>query len=107
MYDDVRWIILGLLFAGLVGGWFWSRRHAQIRRKSPGAQLKVSQKKWLDKGTGLCLVEFEDERFLLAYTVGGGITWQPLEAREAPDTPEIDKPSARRFADALPELEIS
>jgi hypothetical protein len=104
MYDVVRWVILGLLFAGLIGFWFWSRRHANVRTRTGGGLLKISQKKWLDKGTGVCLVEIEDERFLLAYTAGGGVTWQPLEAKEAP---EIDQPSPSRFAAAFPEMEVS
>ncbi len=82
MYDSVRWIILGLLFAGLCGVWLWSRRQAAERRllgKEIGASFRILQKRWLDKGTGVCLVEAEERTFLLAYTVGGGVSWQEVE----------------------------
>lgn len=87
MYDIVRWIILGLLFAGLVGLWLWSRRQAANRGplgNSPGASFKVLQKRWIDQRTGVCLVETNEQVFLLAYTVGGGVSWQTL------DKPEVD-----------------
>jgi hypothetical protein len=41
------------------------------------------QKKWVDQRTGICLVEAEEKTFLLAYTVGGGVSWQLLE--KSPD----------------------
>jgi len=58
MYDIVRWIILGLLFVGLFGLWFWSKRQARANGplgKNPGSPLRVTQKRWIDKGTGVCL----------------------------------------------------
>jgi flagellar biogenesis protein FliO len=96
MYDTVRWILLGLLFVGLFALWLWSRRQAS--RQGPlgangGSSFKVLQKRWVDQRTGVCLVEAEDQTFLLAYTVGGGVSWQPLEkaapgpAEEAVKTP--------------------
>ena len=45
------------------------------------------QKRWLDKGTGICLVEAEEKTFLLAYTVGGGVSWQEIEPK-AEEKPE-------------------
>ncbi len=81
MYDIVRWIILGLLFAGLFGLWLWSRRQAASRGplgNNAGASFKVLQKRWVDQRTGVCLVEAEHQVFLLAYTVGGGVSWQVL-----------------------------
>lgn len=82
MYDTVRWILLGLIFAGLFGLWLWSRR--QAARQGPlanhlGPSFKILQKRWVDQKTGVCLVEAEEKTFLLAYTVGGGVSWQPVE----------------------------
>lgn len=79
--DVVRWIVLVLLFAGLFGLWFWSKRQARQnnpRGKNPNAGFKVTQKRWLDQRTGVCLVEAEGQSYLLAYTVGGGVSWQPV-----------------------------
>jgi hypothetical protein len=84
MYDSVRWVILGLLFAGMLGVWLWARRQAALRKtvgKDWGASFRVVQKRWLDKGTGVCLIEAEDKTFLLAYTAGGGVSWQQLEPK--------------------------
>jgi hypothetical protein len=91
MYDTVRYVILGLIFAGLFGLWLWSRR--QAARQGPlgnnlGASFKVLQKRWVDQRTGICLVEAEEKTFLLAYTVGGGVSWQAVEKTIAtPDEP--------------------
>src|SRR5271170_4962849 len=82
MYDIVRWIILGLLFAGLLGLWLWSRRQAANRASLSNGlstSFKVLQKRWIDQRTGVCLVESDEQTFLLAYTVGGGVSWQALE----------------------------
>jgi hypothetical protein len=84
MYDSVRWVILGILFAGLLGVWLWSRRQAAERRllgKELGASFRILQKRWLDKGTGVCLIEAEERTFLLAYTVAGGVSWQEVEPK--------------------------
>jgi len=97
MYDTVRWIILGLLFVGLFGLWLWSRRQA-ARHAAPGsglgASFKVLQKRWVDQRTGICLVEAEEKTFLLAYTVGGGVSWQAVE-----------KPATTPAKDALKTVE--
>jgi hypothetical protein len=82
MYDVVRWIILGLLFAGLVGLWLWSRRKAAGRGSlgnNLGTSFRILQKRWIDQRTGICLVEAEEQVFLLAYTAGGGVSWQVLD----------------------------
>jgi len=98
MYDTVRWILLGLLFAGLLGTWIWAGRKAARNRplgSHPGSSFKVLQKRWVDQRTGVCLVEAEEQTFLLAYTVGGGVSWQPLE-KPAPDPEkDADKPANR------------
>ena len=81
MYDAVRWIILGLLFAGLLGLWIWSRRKAAgqgLLGKNLGNSFKIIQKRWIDQRTGVCLVEAEEQTFLLAYSAGG-VSWQPLK----------------------------
>ncbi len=84
--DAVRWVVLILLFGGLLALWLWSRRQAR-QNNPPGraasAGFKIAQKRWLDQRTGLCLVEAEGQSFLLAYTVGGGVSWQALEQKEA------------------------
>jgi flagellar biogenesis protein FliO len=91
LYDAVRWTLLVLLFGSLLGVWLWSRR--QSRSNSPlgpnaGSSFKVLQKRWVDQKTGICLVEAEEKTFLLAYTVGGSVSWQPLEkAAPAPEEP--------------------
>jgi hypothetical protein len=103
MYDSVRWVILGILFVGLFGVWLWSRRQASERRslgKDLGASFRILQKRWLDKGTGVCLVEAEEKTFLLAYTVGGGVSWQEVEPKpeEVPEnrlTKKFQFPEAR------------
>ncbi len=91
MYDIVRWILLVLLFAGLFATWYWSRRQAGRNGplgNNPGSSFKVLQKRWVDQKTGICLVEAEEKTFLLAYTVGGSVSWQPLDkAAPAPETP--------------------
>ena len=82
MYDTVRWVLLGLLFAGLFGVWLWSRRQAAAKGLNGGpngGSFKVLQKRWVDQRTGVCLVEAEEKVFLLAYTVGGGVSWQALD----------------------------
>jgi flagellar biogenesis protein FliO len=88
MYDTVRWILLGLLFASLFGVWLWSRRQngggSGPLGNNPGSSFKVLQKRWVDQKTGVALVEAEDQTFLLAYTVGGGVSWQPLAKSDAP-----------------------
>ena len=98
MYDTVRWILLGLLFAGLLATWIWARRQAARNGplgSNPGSSFKVLQKRWVDQRTGVCLVEAEEQTFLLAYTVGGGVSWQPLE-KPAPDpAKEAEKPANR------------
>jgi hypothetical protein len=84
MYDTVRWTLLGILFVGLFGLWFWSRRQAagkNILGAAIGSSFKILQKKWVDQKTGVCLVEAEDKTFLLAYTVGGGVCWQAVEKK--------------------------
>src|ERR1700761_7999709 len=84
MYDDVRYVILGLLFAGLFAVWLWSRKQAAERKalgKELGASFRIVQKRWLDKGTGVCLVEAEEKTFLLAYTAGGGVSWQEVRPK--------------------------
>ena len=92
--DVVRWIVLVLLFGGLFALWLWSRRQARLNNplgRNPAAGFKVTQKRWLDQRTGVCLVETDAQSFLLAYTVGGGVSWQPV-AKKAAATPEIDTP---------------
>ena len=98
MYDTVRWIMLGLLFAGLFGLWLWSRRQA-LRQGVPGsgigASFKVLQKRWVDQRTGVCLVEAEEKMFLLAYTVGGGVSWQALDKMPADSAKEPAQTNGR------------
>lgn len=82
MEDIIRWILLGLIFAGLLGAWLWSRRFAAGQGTLGGVingSLKVLQKRWVDQRTGVALVEAENQFFLLAYTVGGGVSWHPVD----------------------------
>ena len=91
MYDTVRWVLLIALFAGLFGVWYWSRRQAmgqKIAGQALNSKFTILQKRWLDKGTGVCLVEAEDKHFLLAYTAGGGVSWQPVEKAKPKAPPE-------------------
>jgi hypothetical protein len=102
MYDSVRYVILGLLFAGLFAVWLWSRKQAAERKalgKELGASFRILQKRWLDKGTGVCLVESEDRTFLLAYTAGGGVSWQPLEPKIEETTSTNRLPAKFQFPD--------
>jgi hypothetical protein len=103
--DAVRLVILGLFFVGLVGLWFWSKRQAKLRgsAKAATAGFKVSQKRWLDQKTGVALVEAEGQNFLLAYTVGGGVSWQPVAPKVATD--EDAEESAEDFQRLLTEAE--
>ncbi len=90
MYDIVRWILLGLLFVGLSGVWLWSRRRASgqgLLGGGAGTSFKVLQKRWVDQRTGVCLVEAEEKTFLLAYTLGGGVSWQVLDKAAPTPTP--------------------
>ena len=96
MYDIVRWTILGLLFAGLFGLWLWSRRQAAgkgMLGNPLGTSFRISQKKWVDQKTGICLVEAEEKTFLLAYTVGGSVSWQVLE--KTPENKAKDRENNR------------
>jgi len=96
MYDIVRWIILGLLFAGLLGLWIWSRRQAANRSmpgNGVGGSFKVLQKRWIDQRTGVCLVEADEQVFLLAYTVGGGVSWQALDKPTVSSEKALEKNS--------------
>jgi flagellar biogenesis protein FliO len=85
MYDTVRWVLLVILFAGLFALWLWSRKQVAAQTISGGgnSSFKILQKKWVDQRTGICLVEAEDRKYLLAYTVGGGVSWQVLEKSAA------------------------
>ena len=90
MYDTVRYVLLGLIFAGLFGLWLWSRRQAALRGpQGPtlASPFRIVQKRWLDQRTGVCLVEAEEQTFLLAYTVGGGMSWQPVAKAAHPPEP--------------------
>jgi hypothetical protein len=93
MDDTIRYVILGVLFVGLAGLWLWSRKQAALRNplgKDLGASFRIVQKKWLDKGTGVCLIEAEEKTFLLAYTAGGGVSWQEVE-------PKAEEPAPNRL----------
>jgi hypothetical protein len=97
MYDSVRWVILFLLFAGLMGLWIWSRRQAAANGtlgSALGSSFKVLQKRWVDQRTGVCLVEAEEKIFLLAYTVGGGVSWQTLDKASSSADKSMTKPAA-------------
>jgi flagellar biogenesis protein FliO len=105
MYDIVRWIILGLLFAGLFGLWLWSRRQAArqgLFGNTLGTSFKILQKRWVDQKTGVCLVEAEDKTFLLAYTVGGGVSWQILEKTDSDSAKDSIKTTSRINSPSLP-----
>jgi hypothetical protein len=109
--DVVRWIILVLLFGGLFALWLWSKRQARIAQrlgKNPAAGFQVTQKRWLDQRTGVCLVEIDGQGYLLAYTVGGGVSWQPV-AKKPAAAPEIDSPKtpALTFESILSEADLS
>lgn len=98
MYDTVRWILLGLLFIGLFGLWLWSRRQASrqgLLGNTLGTSFKILQKRWVDQKTGICLVEAEERIFLLAYTVGGGVSWQPLDKTAAESAKDSIKTTSR------------
>jgi hypothetical protein len=95
MDDTIRYVILGFIFVVLFAVWLWSRRQAALRNplgKDLGASFRVVQKRWLDKGTGVCLIESEEKTFLLAYTVGGGVSWQEVE-------PKMEEPAPNRLAE--------
>jgi len=100
--DIVRWTLLVLLFGGLLGLWVWSKRKAAAQgiAGASGSSLKVLQKRWVDQRTGVCLVEAEGKTFLLAYTVGGGVSWQPLDPAASLAEKSSPKPLATA---ALPE----
>jgi hypothetical protein len=97
--DIVRWTLLVLLFGGLLGVWVWAKRKAAALgtpTSAPGSSFKVLQKRWVDQRTGVCLVEAEEKIFLLAYTVGGGVSWQPLDKA----APGVEKPSLKPITPA-------
>jgi hypothetical protein len=93
MYDSVRWVILFLLFAGLFALWVYAKRQAGLRQGPTGTTtggFKVLQKRWIDQRTGVCLIEANDKSYLLAYTVGGSVSWQPLDKNP---TPALNSPA--------------
>ncbi len=109
--DVVRWVVLILLFGGLLALWLWSRHQARLNNpagRAAAAGFKVTQKRWLDQRTGLCRVEAEGQSFLLAYTVGGGVSWQPVATKPA-ETPVADSPKlpAVSFESMLAEADLS
>jgi len=94
LYDTVRWILLVLLFGSLFGVWLWSRRQAKGMGPlgpTAGSSFKVLQKRWVDQKTGICLVEAEEKTFLLAYTVGGSVSWQPLDKAAPAHEPQVNR----------------
>ena len=97
MYDTLRYVLLALLFIGLFGLWLWSRKQAARNGPLNGVEstFKVLQKRWVDQRTGVCLVEAEEQTFLLAYTVGGGVSWQALDKSSATPGKEPAKPAGR------------
>lgn len=99
MYDIVRWIILGLIFAGLFAAWYWSWRQKRQDQGTgnAGSTFKVLKKRWVDQRTGVCLIEAEEQTFLLAYTVGGGVSWQPVDKV----TPDFEKTLSRINTNAV------
>ena len=104
--DAVRWVILVLLFAGLLGAWYWSKRQARLNggtARTNGGSFRITQKRWLDQKTGVCFVESEGHTFLLAYTVGGGVSWQPVVKKPAEIDPEADRPKLEYFERLLSE----
>ena len=89
MYDIIRWTLLGLLFASLLGVWLWSRRQSlsgclSRREGGTGAPLRIVQRRWVDYRTGICIVDVEGRSFLMAYTVGGSVTLEPLPSSANP-----------------------
>src|SRR5579875_2476072 len=108
--DAVRWVVLILLFGGLLALWIWSRRQARLHNpagRAAAAGFKITQKRWLDQRTGVCLLEAEGQSFLLAYTVGGGVSWQPM-AKKTAVSAELDTPRtpAVSFESILSEADL-
>jgi len=104
--DTVRLVILGVFFVALIGAWIWSKRLAARKRaaRTATAGFQVSQKRWLDQKTGVALIESEGQAFLLAYTVGGGVSWQPV-AKQPADGTEPEEEPAENFNRLLSEAE--
>ena len=110
MYDTVRYVLLGLLFAGLFAAWWWSRQQAKANGtlgSQLGGTFKVLQKRWVDQRTGVALVEAEEQTFLLAYTVGGGVSWQPVAKSPAKkkEEPTPFRLVTNHLAEELPDEE--
>jgi hypothetical protein len=104
--DTVRLVILGVFFVALIGAWIWSKRLAARKRaaRTATAGFQVSQKRWLDQKTGVALIESEGQAFLLAYTVGGGVSWQPV-AKQPAEVSEMAEEPAEDFERLLTEAE--
>jgi hypothetical protein len=106
MYDTIRWTVLAFLFIGLFGLWFWSRRQAagkNLLGATVGSSFKILQKKWVDQKTGVCLVEAEEKTYLLAYTIGGGVSWQSVEkSKTSPAKESVKAKNRLKSASLLP-----
>jgi hypothetical protein len=87
MYDFVRWTLLFLIFAGLIGfyAWNWYRNYGKaiLTGQPVETGFKLVHKKSIDYRTGICLVEANGQNYLLAYTAEGGVSWQPLGPKVA------------------------
>ncbi len=81
-----RIALLVLIFAALLGVWFWVNR-GRINLRTllqPGTQrISIQEQRWVNGRTRICLVEVEGERFLLVQGQGSA-AWQPLQPKAAP-----------------------
>ncbi len=78
-----RFALLGLLFAALLGIWFFLNRSrfslGNLRSfGAPGrGKIEVKDQRWLSSRIAVALVEVDGQRFLLAHGPDA-VAWQPL-----------------------------
>ncbi len=72
--------VLFLIFAVLLGVWWWvNRNRLNFRSFLQQAEQKIvlREQRWINPRTVICLVEVGGESFLLAQSQGA-VAWQPL-----------------------------
>lgn len=80
--ETIRLLLAVGILLGLGGVWFWVNRGkwelSKILKRSE-SRLALKENRWINQKTGVGLLEVDGERFMLAYTVGGGLAWQRLD----------------------------
>jgi len=89
--------LLGLLFAALLGIWFYLNRSRLNLRglgslgTPAGRKIEVKEQRWLNSRTAVALIEVDGQRFLLAYGPDTA-SWQSLQSLQSPPSTPPPQP---------------